>query len=325
MGHRRTLVARLRTRIDRSGAQDCGFTLVEVVVALGMILIIMAVLGVGILETERAQRTAEAMNQAVQEASSVLHTDSTGGWGNIGFYTDEPGYAATAANGEQTVALGSVSPAGWVDRFIPPTATATIGRYTYAISTSITWADDSSAGTSSTTPTFHYKRILVTVAATHDGETAKVTQQSLIAPSPLDYAPPNAPTSLTSECNTNAPFTDAGNPFCNVATTSGMVCSSTDANSNCYTTIPVDFTATIDLPGVTGVTATLLGPYNPASTPTQSSVTLTLTQGSNPNVWSTTLPVGSYEHTSGTVTYTATTSSGTTYTAPEDVRWVSGQ
>lgn len=191
------------------GRSDDGFTLAEVVVAVGVTMVVL-LSGLAVFITvASAQRTAEGTDRAVQLANSRIERLRQMDWDDIGFYTNTyntdvtaAGSAAYAANqppSEPVVILGPTEQ-NTAANVVHPYAISTSAEsqtlfkiYTYA-----TWGADSALGlprTSASQPAtnqYTYKRVRVVITWTNPGSTVlhKVTSETLFSPAANDAVPP---------------------------------------------------------------------------------------------------------------------------------------
>jgi type II secretory pathway pseudopilin PulG len=204
---------------------DDGLSLVEMVVAVGIVMVVLtSALSVFVL-AKKAQQTAEGTDQASQLAYEQIERIRQLDWTDIGFqpavmttisgsvaraqdsttgpeyrgespYNDGAG-GATMASGESQVlfltnALG--------DDEIKPYQTVTVSNNKFRVYTSISYGGDPALGlpaTSATTSPWQYsfKRVTVTVywKASGNGSAYRVSAESWFAPEAEDAVPPGVP------------------------------------------------------------------------------------------------------------------------------------
>jgi type II secretory pathway pseudopilin PulG len=135
---------------------DDGLTLVEMVVALGILMVVLTASLSVFITVQHSQQTAEGTDRAIQLANSRIERIRQLDWRNIGFYdntyntavagTDyETGYRAPLA--ETTVKLGPTEPTANIspvdNRILPYQVTAE-SRNRFTVYTTITYGRDTS-------------------------------------------------------------------------------------------------------------------------------------------------------------------------------------
>lgn len=195
------------------GTANCdeGFTLIELVVALGMLVLVFVAAAGAIIGGYHTQQDAEGIDHATSLAADRLSQVSELGWSNIGFYQDQYGAGVAAAGGtngygtdgtsDPTVILGptapSAAPTGVV---LNPYYSDTSHGGTMYVTTYITYASSSSptlpqrAGSGDP---YTWKRVTVRVAWFVNGVRHTTTSQELIAPTINDEVPPGITTTVT--------------------------------------------------------------------------------------------------------------------------------
>lgn len=261
----------------RKADDESGFTLIEIVVALGIVMVVFAAIGAALVQNLAAQRFSTATTGANQAARQALASATTGGWANEGFYQNDPGVVLAAPNTEPTVILGATAPTPRPANVPLPTSTLTVGSYNYTVKTYITWVKDAAHGANPpaapTAPAVGYKRVLVNVTFTVNSRTTQLNEQRIISP-------PTA-SGTGSSCD---PQVTA--PTCSVAATQGYV--STSASTTALvTSTPVNVYASY----VSGTTVTAVSFLYYDGAGTQRTLALAATDGTN-LTWSGTLPVG---------------------------------
>jgi type II secretory pathway pseudopilin PulG len=207
-----------RARADQPQQQESGFTIIELVVALGFLAIVGASIG-GVFWT--AIRTASVSNH--RTAGAAIASREIEGmravpYASVGFYGDETGYSATF-EGLTTVTLGSTTPldtvpliqpqtpdpfaaAGFTPDPNPENASPIVqGNVTYTVHRYVVWANATDA---SNTYADAYKRLTVIVSWTDASGAHSVRQDSLLYPGGLGKYAGGSATSTTMTPSTTA-------------------------------------------------------------------------------------------------------------------------
>lgn len=207
----------MKSAANRSRSHtDTGLSLVEMVVAIGIVMIVLtSALSVFVL-AKKAQQTGEGTDQATQLAYEQIERIRQMDWTDIGFRnsvydatiqgattttttTSAADYAtkATIASGESTVLFASPT-LGSAD--IKPYQTITSHNNTFRVYTAITYGRNPTLGlpaTSSTTGTnqYSFKRVTVTIHwnASGNGTAYRIPAESWFAPEAEDAVPPGVP------------------------------------------------------------------------------------------------------------------------------------
>lgn len=167
---------------------EAGFSLVECVVALGLVTLVMLFAGSSLVQAARADRASAGRATADAVAGDTLESLRAVPWAAVGFYTTDTGYAATAA-GEPTVTL-----TGQRDPRSPSPAPrdVTAAGVAYRVTTRVTWATDTTANPTAPADGYRYKREVVVVEWNVGGATYMTSATALRSPSPADQTPPRA-------------------------------------------------------------------------------------------------------------------------------------
>jgi prepilin-type N-terminal cleavage/methylation domain-containing protein len=193
----------------RNGAkEDDGFTILEVVVALALILFIMSALSPLFYTSIKTALLSNARSQATAIATKELETMRVSPYAEVGFYKNQAGWSANCDptdNSLETVTLGDIAPA---DAVYTPTGTITVpGSSTvFNYTKCIAWVDAKSA--TGTTLTQAYKKTYVTVTWSNQGKTSTIKQQSIVYPGPKNTGGgvivPTTPTAPSTPINVAA-------------------------------------------------------------------------------------------------------------------------
>jgi len=175
---------------------DAGFTIIELVVAMGLLAIVASSLGGVFWASLRTAGSATHRTDAASIASREIESMRAVPYASVGFYGDETGYTSTF-EGNTTVLLAATTPFGVdppiqpqtpdpsaADTFTPdPDATnaspITQGGISFTVHRYAVWVN---AQDSSSTYTQAYKRLTVTVAWTDLAGAHTVRQDSLLYP-----------------------------------------------------------------------------------------------------------------------------------------------
>jgi prepilin-type N-terminal cleavage/methylation domain-containing protein len=219
---------------------DHGFSLVEVIVSIGLFAIILTSAGAAIISAITTQRTMEERDRGTQLGQEYAAKIAQVGWDQIGFYDTEianaasngtPAYYTSAATytppdltAENRVSLG----ASGTSPVLTPAATQTVNGRPYTVITHVTWATPEGTVTPAQTGDNSYKRITIeTRWDVPDGtgncpgdDTQKCTYQSVLrAPSSSDKVPPK----VGGTAATVDPCPVTTQPYCKVHVTAGNV------------------------------------------------------------------------------------------------------
>lgn len=208
----------LRTQ-PPGGHSDEGLSLVEMVVAIGVVLIVLtSALSVFVI-AKKAQQTAEGTDQASQIAYDQIERIRQLDWTDIGF--QQTVYNATA-NGAVAQGATSTTDSDWAsnitlysgeessvvkfsttalgDPSIKPYQTIKSHNNTFRVYTVITFGRNASLGLPATSGTtgagqYTFKRVTVTVhwKAAGNGQPYRVVAESWFAPEAEDAVPPGVP------------------------------------------------------------------------------------------------------------------------------------
>jgi len=174
----------------RRGGDEAGFTLIEVVVAMIILLVASAGLMTTLVSGVTATRLDEARTRAAQIAAQQIEDLRTVKWSQLGVYGDESGYT-TFHNGESVVTLGAIKPANApVDLPKIHILPLNVQGRNYNVDTWITWYGSSVATPNSGT-TYAQKRLSVDVTYTIGSKTFSYHAEGLRAPTPLEMLPPS--------------------------------------------------------------------------------------------------------------------------------------
>jgi prepilin-type N-terminal cleavage/methylation domain-containing protein len=184
------------------GDDQAGFTLVELVIALGLMAIIAASLSGVFYAAMKAAGASAHRSDGASIASRELESMRSFQYSDIGFYADQTGYVATFTDPDTnqtltTVTLGSTTPSGNpanIQPVTPDAAAATNfnpdpdptnaqpivqGGVKFSVQRYVGWAN---AADSSTTYDKAYKRTVVLVSWTDQAGTHTVHQSSIVYP-----------------------------------------------------------------------------------------------------------------------------------------------
>ncbi len=247
----------LRARMRRDA--DAGLTLIEMVVALGVIVVVLAAAGATFVTVLTAQRAAEGTDRAVQLANDQIEQSRKVPWASLGVYSGDAGYRSSVTypgGPEDTVTLGATRPAG--ARSPLPQATVTRSNQ-FTVRTDITWALDpvTGAAPSNGSPGYAYKRVHVTVTWRQGQATKRFDDETLRAPTLAEQIPVAVASGPVNPCDQPA-------PFCRLWVTSGQVLANPGGGTS-PTVAPVQFRAELRDPASTVTATTPTGTYALAS------------------------------------------------------------
>lgn len=202
----------------RPRRRDDGLTLVEMVVALGILMVVLVASLSVFITVQYSQRTAEGTDRAIQLANGRIERIRQLNWNQIGFYnnTFTANAAATAQSdnattssdynavampaGETTVSVGTTEPTSTLPaNIIDPYQVTTETGTKFNVYTTITWGTHPTLGaptqSGSTLPSdqyYSFKRVRVTVTWQTGGTGAphKTVNETWFAPQGEDEAPP---------------------------------------------------------------------------------------------------------------------------------------
>lgn len=188
---------------------DDGLTLVEMVVALGILMVVLIASLSVFITVQHSQQTAEGTDRAIQLANSRIERIRQLDWRDIGFYentyngavagTDyESKYRAPLA--ETSVKLGPTEPSANmtpVDNRLLPYQVTVESRNRFTVYTTITYGRDTSLSLPQSSGTtgpseYSFKRVRVSVTWKSNGTGAPhtVVSESWFAPQGYEEAPP---------------------------------------------------------------------------------------------------------------------------------------
>lgn len=182
----------------RTRAPDEGITLIEMVVALGILLGALVTLVAALLGSQKAQQISEGTDRATQIAQSRIERIRQLDWADIGFYSNTYGsppseYATYRPAGESNVMVGPTDPNTGLN-VIQPYYVDNSLKNPFKVYTYITWGSDSSLGlpTTSGTGTYSFKRVKVVVDWTAPSSAQKrlTINETWFAPDSEDAVPP---------------------------------------------------------------------------------------------------------------------------------------
>lgn len=299
---------------DAADRRQAGLTLIEMVVALGIVALVLVSAGTAFTAALSSQRFTESHDRAVQVAQDYLQRLLKVPFSRLGVYANDPGYQRVVG-GELTVTLGATRPPSapvWMaPTFLTSADPTQSNSVTYQnhgnpfrVQESITWVQDPANGLNPAggggQPSYGYKRITITVSWADQTRTHTVTAEDVRAPNSGEAIPPAAGSGIGSGCDLSA-------PDCSAYVTSGEVL----ANSPGFpTTVPIEFTAVTTQPA-SGVTATF------------GSTTLNLVSLDGGYTWNAAIPAGTANELlpgNRAVTFT-TTVGASTYTGTYVAAW----
>ena len=209
-------LARLRT-----SRTDDGVTLMELVVAIGVLMVVLSASLAVFITVQKSQQTAEGTDRAIQLANGRIERIRQLDWEDIGFYNDtfytdiagtdyntrETVMKATATQEnpepETTVSLGDTETNTGTNIITPYEITTEI-RNKFTVYTTITWGRNAALGLPYTfapyspADPYSYKRVRVTVIWQSNGNGGEhsVTSETWFAPQGYDKAPPGVPVDI---------------------------------------------------------------------------------------------------------------------------------
>lgn len=223
----------LRARLRRRLTTDDGFSLVEVLVAMFVLMVVMsallAALGTSIKTVQLSDARGAASqlgSERLEQLQAVAFTDE------LGFYAADPSYRPTW-DGAQTVALSGSRPtacptivlAATAPEPVPPCPLVrrVVDGTQYTVRTDITLTDataspiPSPSPSPSASPAYYYKQLRVQVEWNgNDGASKQTVLGALRAPTPSELAIPAAspvtPTSTTSPTASPTPSPSPSGP-----------------------------------------------------------------------------------------------------------------
>lgn len=189
---------------------DEGFTLIEVVVALGLLAMMMTSMAALFYSALKVATSNNLRTKATAVATRELESFRVGRYDQVGFYSGQAGYVASF-EGRPTVTLGSTAPAG---ALYAPTGTVTVGNTALTVQRQLVWAD--APVPSAPNLSEAYKKSVVIVTWQDQGITRTVRQDSIIYPG--GRGPYSGPGSGATTTTTTAPPGTPGPPTLNTAT-----------------------------------------------------------------------------------------------------------
>ncbi len=196
------LVGSVRSRMALARDGDGGFTLVEALVSLTLIMIVLGAAALGFIATMAASAANHVRDRGIQLASAQVEQLMSVPWNSLGLFTNEcgpTGYPATndaAVSGEVSYYLGAVrndpqAPYPMQGGTCQATAPAIVLRgIAYTIETHVTTRPSVPTGYT------NLKHLLVVVRWRYSGVDRSLTLNALRAPTAQDVTPP-LPVSLT--------------------------------------------------------------------------------------------------------------------------------
>ena len=276
-----------RVRDGRARGDESGFTLIEVIIAIVVLMVATAGLMTTLVSGVTATRLNEARTRASQIAAQQIEALRTVKWSQLGVYANESGYT-TFHNGESVVTLGAVKPANApVDLPKIHINPLNVQGRDYYVTTWITWYG-SSVATPNDGTTYAQKKLWVDVSYTIGNKTFTYHAEGLRAPTPAEMQPPAlaGATAIALSGVTAAPA--------QTLSVTGML------------TQAITLLATTSIPASSVVATYQLADGTPMS--------VTLSGDATQLHWSGSIPVGTGAFSAGslTITFSATDSGGTT-------------
>lgn len=332
----RRLVAPWRSTTDRN---DDGLTLVEMVVALGIITVLLLSAGSALVALQRTQRFGEASDRATQLAADRVEQIRKVPWNKMGMDPNPPAAPTSPAFPYATKPLVQFTGAGQAADVLAPVvsdASTRIGSNQFTVYTRVTWAEplgsesnptvQANAGKSCRNnytgawmgcgsddglPDDAAKRVTIRVAWM-DGTKQRVIDFSTLRYPTIAEAIPTALMIDGQTANRSTCDRAASSGWCTLAATRGTVSA---ANSGTYkTTIPVAMTG-VSRADLTSASITI-------SSAGRTPVTHALTNPSgDKRTWTKTFPVGTILYPSGTWSIRFTPSTGAVDTLSNVAWW----
>jgi Tfp pilus assembly protein PilW len=199
--------------------RDDGLTLMEMVVAIGILMVVLVASLSVFITVQYAQRTAEGTDRAIQLANGRIERIRQLDWNQVGFYDNTFNASANAGSktdngttaadynavampsGESTVRVGTTDPNTIPANIIDPYQVTTETGTKFSVYTTITWGthptygaptESGSTGTPTDNERYSFKRVRVTVTWQSGGNGAshKTVNETWFAPQSDDEAPP---------------------------------------------------------------------------------------------------------------------------------------
>ncbi len=119
---------------------DDGISLVEIMVAIVILGVAMSAFASTLVQSLATVTRDEQLVRANQFAADLLEGTRSLEWQHVGFYSNDPGYVATANDGAETVTLGATRPAG--SPAPRPDSVVVRDGITYTVEMDVVWFDD---------------------------------------------------------------------------------------------------------------------------------------------------------------------------------------
>jgi type II secretory pathway pseudopilin PulG len=184
-------------RWTRRSQADDGYTLVEIVVAVGVLGIVMLPLASVFYWSATADAANRENGDAIAIANGFLAKANAISYADLGFYENQfgtPPLTIPSYNGQPAVDLGA-SPAAGDSAQVPVTSTPEqVGTVVYSEHTYVVWVNGSGG------KSYAYKQVYAVVSWPESGHTAQIVQSVLVYPGGLGtYTGPenNAPSGTT--------------------------------------------------------------------------------------------------------------------------------
>jgi type II secretory pathway pseudopilin PulG len=156
---------------------DAGYTLIEVVVSLGLLAITLLPLASVFYGAESANSANREYGDAIAIATGQLAQAGGVTYANLGFFVSQS--PPSSYNGQPTVILGSAPPAGESPQ-IPLTSTPQqVGAIVYTANNYVVWVAGSGGDSCA------YKEVYAVVSWSERGHTVQVSQSTLVYPGGL--------------------------------------------------------------------------------------------------------------------------------------------
>lgn len=161
----------------RRHRDESGYSLIEIVVVLGLLAIVMLPLASVFYGTEKAESYNREYGDAIAIANGQLAQAAGVTYDNLGFYVSQS--PPSSFKGQPTVILGTSAPNGTAAQIPLTSPTQQVGAIVYTPSNYVVWVTGSGGQGCA------YKQVYAVVSWKEAGSTVSVTQTTLVYPGGL--------------------------------------------------------------------------------------------------------------------------------------------
>lgn len=165
--------------VRQKARSDDGFTLIELMVSMIIIIVVLVASAKVFTLTLGVQQDIESSNKATQIARDYVERSKQASYNTLGFYNTDEGFRAAGTNGEQTVVIAGNKPTSG----LVPIDSKTVGGIVYQVRIDITTTD----------PGYAYapKRVVVEVSWIDGNRKADTSLISVVrSPNASEQIPP---------------------------------------------------------------------------------------------------------------------------------------